>query len=462
MANMYLCTNCFEQLPLGSSVCIHCGFDNSQVDNAKSHGLPLGYTLFYNRFTLGRVIGAGGFGIVYSAYDNVEHKRCAIKEYFPADIAVRDKNGITVFPAKNPQIYNRGIEKFKEEINLTLHLSDCKHSVNVLGGFNDNGTAYFAMEFVEGKTLKQLAANQPSKCLPYTDAMDNLQKSIDALREIHNKGVIHRDVSPENLIRLNNGRIKLIDFGASKYINYIEPEGEYPILLKPNYAPPEQYDVKGNQGVWTDIYSLAATFYVLMSGVKVPTKDERLNNTVLRPLSGLLSNIPSNVSDAISKALEMDPRCRFQSVDEFQHAMENKTVPVDPTPPHSWKSMINWGRLRNKLSGHVVSVGIELWLNGSKVKSMQLKNDVPFVIGRSPNNSLYIDDNRISREHCTLLFSLQDECILIKDTSTNGTMVVSSDRSYFKRLFSSEDRFDKDVELWLSGLEEIAIKVVLK
>lgn len=271
------CASCFSALPSGVSVCPKCGFDSAGMPSvAESNALPR-YSFLQSRYVVGRVVGSGGFGITYSAYDTFTAARVAIKEYFPREIAVRKAETGAVVPVKREDEYADGLERFAGEAITLKDLKLCKSIVRVYELFEENGTAYMVMEYIEGINLNELAKQRGGR-IPYEEAREYILSTALALSEAHAKNIIHRDISPDNIIRLPNGDVKLIDFGASKSRYKSEEGTKGPILLKQSYAPPEQYSKSGNQGPWTDIYALACTFYRIITGVRgapLPSATER-------------------------------------------------------------------------------------------------------------------------------------------------------------------------------------------
>ena len=215
-------------------------------------------TMLAGRYNIEKVIGAGGFGTTYKAYDKNEKRLCAIKEFMPKGIVIRLDDGKTIVPVSSSknQLFEHGKDRFLEEAEILQRLNKVRAVVSVYDFFQENGTCYFVMEFLEGVTLGSLTKQKGGK-LPYNIVANVVEKVGKALIQVHNYNIFHRDISPDNIFVTTQGEIKLIDFGNAK--NLIRNDGEnLSVVLKPGFAPPEQYSSSGKQGTFTDVYSLAS------------------------------------------------------------------------------------------------------------------------------------------------------------------------------------------------------------
>ena len=255
-----LCENCFDEI--SGAFCERCGHDPAAMKRDLI-ALPPGAVLV-GRYIVGKVIGMGGFGITYLAYDAVEGKKAAVKEFFPNGVVARATGTATVSVAADDKedVFRTGAEKFYNEAQLISKFNGNPNIVSVYGFFYENGTAYFSMEYLKGHTLKEhikrYGVLTPSQALYIADGVSN------ALMAAHGSSVLHRDISPDNIIICDNGDVKLIDFGAARQV-VTERSQTFSVILKPGYAPLEQYQKKGVQGPWTDIYSLGATLYYTLT-----------------------------------------------------------------------------------------------------------------------------------------------------------------------------------------------------
>ena len=274
-------------------------------------------TRIIGRYTIEGVLGQGGFGITYLGMDELHKKKVAIKEFFPQGIVTRNieyEDTVTVTLVGEKENYDKGKERFLKEAQTMAMFSKDKGIVKALDFFEINNTAYIVMEYLEGVTLKQYL--RENKRIAAEDLVELLVPLIEALDEIHSQGLIHRDISPDNIMVLPDGRIKLMDFGAAR--DYTEfGEKSLSIVLKPGYAPPEQYQTHGIQGPWTDIYALCATMYKCITGENPPDAIDRLVDDHLKKISAFGISVSPQIEKAIIKGMSVAAKDRYQNVGDF-------------------------------------------------------------------------------------------------------------------------------------------------
>ena len=274
-------------------------------------------TRLIGRYTVEGVLGQGGFGITYLGMDELHKKKVAIKEFFPQGIVTRNieyEDTVTVTLVGEKENYDKGKERFLKEAQTMAMFSKDKGIVKALDFFEINNTAYIVMEYLEGVTLKQYL--RENKRIDAEDLVELLVPLIEALDEIHSQGLIHRDISPDNIMVLPDGRIKLMDFGAAR--DYTEfGEKSLSIVLKPGYAPPEQYQTHGVQGPWTDIYALCATMYKCITGENPPDAIERVMDDHLKKISAFGIPVLPQIEEAIIKGMSVAANDRYQNVGDF-------------------------------------------------------------------------------------------------------------------------------------------------
>ena len=274
-------------------------------------------TRLIGRYTIEGVLGQGGFGITYLGMDELHKKKVAIKEFFPQGIVTRNieyEDTVTVTLVGEKDNYEKGKERFLKEAQTMAMFSKDKGIVKALDFFEINNTAYIVMEYLEGVTLKQYL--RENKRIDAEDLVELLVPLIEALDEIHSQGLIHRDISPDNIMVLPDGRIKLMDFGAAR--DYTEfGEKSLSIVLKPGYAPPEQYQTHGVQGPWTDIYALCATMYKCITGENPPDAIDRLVDDHLKKISAFGIPVLPQIEEAIIKGMSVAAKDRYQNVGDF-------------------------------------------------------------------------------------------------------------------------------------------------
>ncbi len=321
--------------------CQGCGWQLGQ-DNAPP-ALALGRVLD-GRYRIGRVLGHGGFGITYLAWDDNLQLRLAIKEYLPRESATRAPDGVSlsVFSGQAGEQFAYGLDGFLAEARALARFDQHPGIVTVKNFFRAHGTGYCVMDYVEGITLRQYLDQQPGGRMSVDSALKLLTPVMDALRAVHQAGLIHRDIAPDNIYLSQDGRIRLLDFGAARFAAG-EHSKSLSVILKPGYAPEEQYRAKGKQGPWTDVYGLAATFYRAITGQVPPESLDRLDNDDLVPPSRLGIAIKPEQEATLLKALAIKANQRYQDIAELQQAWQTRCAPPKnvqvpdqvPTPPEN-------------------------------------------------------------------------------------------------------------------------------
>lgn len=322
-----LCPVCFQET-VQQGICQSCGYNAEQTSADKNHLLP--FTILNTRYLLGKNLGQGGFGITYLAKDMRSGRRCCIKEYYPANLLQgRGPDGrVLLSDEVDRSEYESEKRHFIEEAQTLQELRGNVSVVDILDFFEENGTAYFVMELIEGCNLRAFKREHNEE-QSFRMAVQMLLLIGSALAEVHRFGMIHGDISPENILISQDGEIKLIDFGAAHSFQQKGDKQEKKIYLKPNYAPYEQYTLKPCQGPWTDLYALAATFYFIVSGEKMLDARSRAKGECYTPLHKLCPAVSKELSDVIDQALAFDYHDRYRSMMEFLNALEQTVRPED-------------------------------------------------------------------------------------------------------------------------------------
>ena len=280
--------------------------------------LPPG-TILAGQFCIEKVLGQGGFGITYSAADHTSGQRMAIKEYFPDTLAYREKTTVVPYPGERAENYEYGKSGFLEEAKTLAEFIGNENIVRIYTYFEENGTAYFAMEYIEGVSFEKYLKDHGGK-IPFDDAKRILVPIMDALAAVHSKGIVHRDVTPDNIYITNDNKIKLLDFGAARY-SLGDKSRSLDVILKHGFAPKEQYMRRGRQGPFTDVYSLGATFYFALTGRRPPDAVERMEEDTLIPPTTLGAKLTEYEESAILQALQINSGDRFQNMIAFRNVM---------------------------------------------------------------------------------------------------------------------------------------------
>jgi len=319
---MKTCYACFKVYEANDS-CPFCGFIES-AEKRNSNCLMLG-TILDNRFVIGKILGFGGFGITYAGYDKVLSRIVAIKEYLPNEFSTRmpEKTYVTVYSGSKENQFRDGKERFLREAKSLAKLQSQEGIVHIFNCFEENGTAYIIMELLVGETLKQRLESVGK--YSFDEALEIIIPVLDALEIVHNHGIIHRDIAPDNIFITNDGNVKLIDFGAARYATTSYSKS-LSVILKPGYSPEEQYRSRGEQGPWTDIYSVAATMYRMITGIIPPDALERAVKDDLLPPLKCKVKIRRSKQNALLNALNIPIKGRPQSALEFKESLESNRV----------------------------------------------------------------------------------------------------------------------------------------
>lgn len=316
-ATANLCPSCFSPKAPRES-CRDCGYP-SQSENRNGVHLMPGTTLL-GRYKVGRILGQGGFGATYLGWDDRLHIKVAVKEFYPANLISRVPGSLSVMPFSDEhgRGFAAGLVKFLDEARLLARLRDVKEIVSVQDFFEENETAYLVMELLEGRTMKKYV----SECGGRIDArrtLTILSPIMKALQSVHEQGLIHRDISPDNIFLTTSGERKLLDFGAARHA--AGQAASLTVILKPGYAPPEQYSQDGKQGPWTDVYAVCATAYGALTGKTPPDATSRFMNDKVPKPSELGVSVPPAFEKVLLAGLSMRWQDRPQSMRDLLRAM---------------------------------------------------------------------------------------------------------------------------------------------
>ena len=397
------------------------------------------------KYQVQSILGAGGFGITYRCVNMDTGVTCAIKEYMPEAIAGRDSRGNVIPEEGRMKAYLHGKKRFLEEAQILMNMKHIPAVVHVWESFEENNTAYYVMEFLQGKTLKQVMRAMGGK-LPYPAACEAVIKAGMALDTIHRQaGIFHRDISPENIMVMPNSDIKIIDFGSAKSMSVSENQ-QFSVVLKPGFAPPEQYASNMSQGSFTDVYAMAGTFYYVSSGKMIPVAPDRLMGATMERLDKLVPECSAETAKAVENALNLDPKFRTQTMSEFISEIRKgigtkktsnqsnstetkqketnvdaqdelvKTVEIDvqkpkteekPDKPDEFEQPDAW---------------IEVVAGYCTGRIFPLKANVPVTVGRSAKKSQYVLEGHpeVSGLHFQLVYMPHKNGFYVIDESVNG------------------------------------------
>lgn len=320
MDNEIYCVHCMKKISDHAINCPFCGKSISEYEAEAHHLVP--YTILNGKYLIGRVLGEGGFGITYIAQDLNLEMRVAVKEYFPYGCVNRNHSyspSVTVNGSVSSEEFEAGKKKLMQEARTLAKFSDLRGIVGVHDFFLYNNTAYVVMDYLEGITLKEYL--KAENTMPFEKILSLLTPIMNDLTAVHESGLIHRDISPDNIMILKDGSARLLDFGAARQTEGNDTKS-LSIILKPGYTPEEQYRARGEQGPWTDVYSLSATIYRAVTG-RIP--DEALQRMVddeLKKPSELHVRMKPAQERALMKGMAIYRKDRYQNVGQLMKGLQ--------------------------------------------------------------------------------------------------------------------------------------------
>ena len=304
-----------------------------------THILPAGTLLDQGRYRIDRLIGQGGFGITYCAKKLSLEQRVAVKELYWRDHSERDVTHslqVNTTRGKDAADFEAHKKRFLREARILRDFSFLPGVVHIDEYFEENGTAYIVMEFVEGETLAAYMKKRGR--MPAKEVFERFLPLVESLSRIHKNGVIHRDVSPDNILVMRDETFKLIDFGAARDVS--REQTGHSVVIKSGYSPYEQYRASGVQGAWTDVYAMCATMYFCVTG-KPPVDaqirvlaDEKLDSP-----SKLGVKIEPKYEDILMRGLEIERKKRYEDADKLALAMRGAL----PRPVHKKDMLLGFG-----------------------------------------------------------------------------------------------------------------------
>jgi len=427
---MVRCMRCMHLYQQG--ICPVC---NSSPDSVRNlpHQLATG-TRLSKKYIVGAALGQGGFGITYVGWDDILDLKVAIKELFPMRLAVRDTSEETVHVMQNAHrpLFESIKQAFLDEARTLARFNDDPSVVSVREYFEANGTAYIVMDFIDGLNMGHFAAEET---LSPEQVLSMIRPLFPTLSRVHEAGLLHRDISPDNIMIMKDQRIKLVDFGAARSMS-LHGEESNTVNVKDGYAPEEQYRTHGKQGPWTDVYALGATIYRLLTGVKPPQSLERMGEDLLQPPSGLCKGITKAQETAVLRALAVLPENRFQSIGAFETALYGDVVtellPHTPRKPSPLRS-------RGKTKRRIITAcaaGLVMLAGGIAVVMMNF-GAMTGSITLEPIEYMLIGDQKTVVQHSSpfpvnnerLGWHSSDESVVV--ITPDGTLIAKNEGNAF-------------------------------
>lgn len=369
------CMRCMSQKDSQQETCPACGFSEKDFVPEKHHLQP--HTILKGQYLVGCALGEGGFGITYIGWDMFLHIPVAIKEYFPSGVVIRDQgqHTVSVFAGKDEESFLQGRSSFFREAQKVAKFDNNVGVVSVKNCFLENGTAYIIMEYISGINLGAYAEVHGGK-LTFTETLKLLRTPILTLEELHRASTWHRDISPENLMLAKDGKVKLIDFGSA-----MESDREKKtrvLMIRAGYSPVEMYSSTGEDGPYSDVYSMAATIYKLITGVTPPPATDRLDNDPLVPPSALgVKDISHAQEAALLKGMAVQVKSRYQTMEEFFDGLYGKNAPAPAPSQHQKRLLIGIAALLVLI---MVGVGVQLWRSSQSLPVGPAPTEAPTTI----------------------------------------------------------------------------------
>ncbi len=314
-----LCMGCMREYDDQFEICPYCGYIFNTKAEQSYHISP--GSVLQGRYIVGRVLGFGGFGVTYVGKDYLMDRKVAIKEYLPSEFATRmsTQQNIIVYSGDKEEQFKEGLAKMLDEAQRLAKFEAIPGIVQIYDCFEANGTSYIIMEYLEGMSLKEYLRTHGKMTME--QALPVTLQIASAMAEVHKTKILHRDIAPDNIYVLNpdepdNLEVKLLDFGAARQATTKYNKG-LSVIIKPGYAPEEQYSSRGDQGTWTDVYALAATLYKMITGITPEDALERSAKDELKKPSQIGVKITKATETAIMNALNIKIQDRTQTMEEF-------------------------------------------------------------------------------------------------------------------------------------------------
>ena len=397
-----LCMRCMNGYCIDGR-CTVCGLPEIHTQMIPM-ALPMGY-LLRQQYMIGSVLGKGGFGITYVAWDIKNNRRIAIKELFPTGIAERSEDGhtIRILPEKETH-FKTMLTSFQKEVHILIQLQNHKNILSLYHVFEENKTAYYVMEYLDGQDLGKLLKRMGP--MTWSQLEPIIKNMMDALEQLHKTGLIHRDVSPDNVFITSNGEHRLIDLGSTRTYR---DNSNLTAYVKLNFAPNEQFLPNGTQGPWTDIYALCATCYYALTGKLPAIAPQRSISDTLIPLRQICPQLPRPVLNALESGLKVNWQERCQNISSLRNMMFPKQEAIHAGMPRLMCiSGLNKGYTCQLSPGKLIQIG----------RSAECEIRYP------------AETSGISRKQCSFVMQNDGHVLVRDDGSSYGTFLIRKDKQF--------------------------------
>ena len=357
---MKICMGCMNQVSDNDKICPACGYDQSNV-REKSYYLDPG-TIIGGKFIVGKALEYGGYTVKYLGFDAEAQHKVIISEYLPSDFSTRSdgESEVTIYSGDAYEQFSHGLETFLNEGNKIQQLADTQGVAKVYDCIAENDTGYVISEYLVGTTLKEVL--DTGKVYKPEEAKQFISQILIGLIKVHPLDIIHCDIAPETIFITEQGEVKLLDFGATRYVTTANSKS-LAIILKQGYAPEEQYRSQGKRGPWTDVYALAAVMYRMITG-KVPPEsvDRALSDEITEP-SKLNTGISQSMENALMNALNVYQDDRTKTAQEFYKELNSS----DTKRRKVKRAKRDTGKMPIWVKGLVAVVGVAVIAGGAVV-----------------------------------------------------------------------------------------------
>lgn len=456
---MKLCMGCMNQMDEKLTVCPHCGFNEAAL-RQESYYLKPG-TIIGGKYIVGKALSYGGYTVTYIGMDAEKTRKVMIKEYLPSDFSTRSEGDteVTIYSGDACEQFEQGLTTFLNEANRIGQLQNPQGIMRVYDCVAENDTGYVISEYLEGRTLKQIM--EKGKRFPVQEAKEFVCRILEGLRQVHPLNIIHCDISPETILVTNTGEIKLLDFGATRYVTTANSKS-LAIILKQGFAPEEQYRSRGERGPWTDVYALGAVMYYMITGVvPVESVDRALMDELKEP-SKLGVQIPSNTENALMNALNVYQKDRTPSAEIFYQELNSPQVSRIQVKKQKYETgkFPTWAKfLVAGLLCVVVAGGVIVYLldKGNNDPNMGMsKVQVPNIMGKTEKEAREeIESSDLTFEIKDVIFDKDLDKVLNQDPSGGKSIdkkeevavtIRSKEKCKYEDILKQENNVDNLVD----------------
>ena len=456
---MKLCMGCMNQMDEKLTVCPHCGFNEAAL-RQESYYLKPG-TIIGGKYIVGKALSYGGYTVTYIGMDAEKTRKVMIKEYLPSDFSTRSEGDteVTIYSGDACEQFEQRLTTFLNEANRIGQLQNPQGIMRVYDCVAENDTGYVISEYLEGRTLKQIM--EKGKRFPVQEAKEFVCRILEGLRQVHPLNIIHCDISPETILVTNTGEIKLLDFGATRYVTTANSKS-LAIILKQGFAPEEQYRSRGERGPWTDVYALGAVMYYMITGVvPVESVDRALMDELKEP-SKLGVQIPSNTENALMNALNVYQKDRTPSAEIFYQELNSPQVSRIQVKKQKYETgkFPTWAKfLVAGLLCVVVAGGVIVYLldKGNNDPNMGMsKVQVPNIMGKTEKEAREeIESSDLTFEIKDVIFDKDLDKVLNQDPSGGESIdkkeevavtIRSKEKCKYEDILKQENNVDNLVD----------------